>query len=389
MKIAHIVSTYPPYYGGMGNVVFEMASRLNERGHFIEVFTPEYKRNNQNAEETKALEDREDFGRRLSAPVTYGNAAFLPSLAHELDQFDLVHLHYPFFGTAKLVSRWKKRNPQKPLVITYHMDTRGTGLKGLLFKTYANYVMPNILKSADRLIASSFDYIEHSDAKKVYSETKEKWIELPFGVDINRFQPREKPEILFERYGLDPEIPTIIFVGGMDSAHYFKGVPILLEAIARCKNEDMIVQVVLVGEGNLRQEFELQSKILGLGEIIKFVGIVSYDELPLHYAMGDVCVLPSTTQGEAFGMVLIEAMSCGVPVLTSDLPGVRTIGVQGGDVFTPGDPTDLAEAIIGFFGPEVDHETAQNKARKVVEEKYNWTPIVDHLEQQYQKLIAG
>ena len=154
MKIAHLVSTYPPYYGGMGNTVFEMASGLVQRGHEVAVFTPdayEHKELKPAAAEpekahTDSLDAQIDFARRLKPSFRYGNAARIPQVREELEGFDLVHLHYPFFGTANLVRKWKLAHPRKPLVITYHMDTRAPGWKGLLFRYYAHYWMPKILK---------------------------------------------------------------------------------------------------------------------------------------------------------------------------------------------------------------------------------------------------
>lgn len=388
MKIAHIVSTYPPYYGGMGNVVFEIASRLSLRGHTVEVFTPEYKKGTTSESEKNTFAEREDFARRLKAPITYGNAAYMPSLQKELDSFDLVHLHYPFFGSASLVAHWKKRNPHKPLVITYHMDTRGGGFKGLFFKLYTRWVMPRIMAQADLLIASSIDYLESSDAGELYHNAKQKWVEIPFGVDTFRFTPREKPLFLFERYSLDPELPTVVFVGGMDSAHYFKGIPVLLEALLRCKNASCSVQAVLVGDGNLRSEFEFQARGMGLGSLVCFAGKVSYEELPHHYAMGDMSVLPSTTRGEAFGTVILEAFAAGLPVIASDLPGVRTLALQAGDVSTPGNSSELAEGLINFFSEKEKMNMLQQKAREVAVQIYTWDRVIDRLESEYQKLFV-
>jgi glycosyltransferase involved in cell wall biosynthesis len=73
----------------------------------------------------------------------------------------------------------------------------------------------------------------------------------------------------------------------------------------------------------LRPSFERMARQTGLGQIVHFVGRVPDDLLPKYYALGDVLVLPSTTAGEAFGMVILEAMATGVPVVASDLPGVR------------------------------------------------------------------
>ena len=142
MKIAHIVCTYPPYYGGMGNSVFKMASALSKLGYEVEVFTPHYYEEKEiRSEEAppartheEPLQEQIETVTRLTPDIQYGNAARMPQIGRELDDFDLVHLHYPFFGTANLVRKWKLRNPDKPLVITYHMDTRGTGWIGLAFK---------------------------------------------------------------------------------------------------------------------------------------------------------------------------------------------------------------------------------------------------------------
>lgn len=384
MKIAHIVSTYPPYYGGMGTVVFEMASRLSLRGHEVQVFTPNYSRD-------AVEEDRHviaQYARRLKPAFQYGNAAYVPQLSRELDDFDIVHLHYPFFGVGTMVARWKKRNPHKKLVITYHMDTRATGLKGLFFKWYTKVMMPTILREADRIFVSSFDYAYTSDVRDIFSKHKEKWREIPFGVDSERFYPRQKPSELFERYALDENIPTVVFVGGMDAPHFFKGVPVLLEALARVRREGIELQGVLVGEGELKEGFENLARGMGVSDVVRFVGRVDHDELPLHYAMGDICVLPSTTRGEAFGMVLLEAAASGVPVLASDLPGVRTIALEVGDVCTTGSSLDFARALSGFFEGEVERSVAKDRARRIVEEKYTWDSIIDQIDNEYRSLVA-
>ncbi len=383
MRIAHIVSTYPPYYGGMGNVVFETIKELSARGHEVRVYTPMY-----GTEEDYGgqIEQQEEVVKRTKAPVTFGNAAYMPSIGRELDNMDIVHLHYPFFGTANLVRKWKRRNPDKKLVITYHMDNRAKGMKGLFFKYYATFWLPKVLQSADRLIGSSIDYIEASDAVKLYYENKNKWIGLPFGVDIERFKPRQKPESLFSRHKLDIDISTLVFVGGMDEAHYFKGVQILLEAVLLLKKNSIGVQAILVGDGNMRERYELLTKGFGISDRVVFAGRVSDEELPYYYTMGDVTVLPSLNRGEAFGMVLLESMACGVPVIASDLPGVRTVAQDGGMVVPPGDSKELAFAIAAFLKEKPDHMGGM--VRQIVEEKYSWGVVVDELERVYKELVG-
>ncbi len=395
MKIAHIVCRYPPYYSGMGNAVFSMASGLAQLGHEVEVFTPQYyepqevKSKDAPVEETHApeLQEQIDYATRLEPSLQYGNAARLHQVRNELDEFDLVHLHYPFFGTANLVRKWKLANPDKPLVITYHMDTRAPGWKGLIFKLYAHYWMPKILSVADRLIATSFDFIEASDAREIYQKTKEKWVELPLGVDINRFSPQPKPTDILAELGFSPDVPTLLFVGGMDQAHYFKGIPVLLEAINLLKNSHVATQTVFVGDGDLRETFEQQAGVWGLQKEVRFVRTVSDEELPLFYNLADLLVLPSINRGEAFGMVLLEAFASGVPVIATDMPGVRTVAQAAGTVTLPNDTQGLAQAIAEYVSKDTDRSAWKKKARAVAEERYAWERIVEGLDNIYQGLV--
>lgn len=395
MKIAHIVCRFPPYYSGMGTVVFETAVELAKRGHSVEVITPDYYEEQEikpvEAEiektHTPNLQKDIDFVKRLEPTITYGNAARLPNLDAELEQFDIVHLHYPFFGTANLVRRWKKKNPHKPLVITYHMDTRASGLIGLFFKLYATYYLPKILTVADKIIASSFDYARVSDAAKLFSNNPNKWVELPFGVDTKRFYPAPIDPNFIVSQGLNPELPTVLFVGGMDQAHFFKGIMVLLEALLLAKNTGKPVQAILVGDGELRADYELKAQGLGVAELVVFAGRVSDQDLPTYYQNADLVILPSTTVGEAFGMVLLEAYASGVPVVASDLPGVRTVAAEAGTIFTPGNPQELCRILCEYFGPEVDHAAWRSAARAVAENKFSWPFIVGQLEKIYSDLL--
>lgn len=394
MKVAHIVCTYPPYYAGMGNVVFQTVSHLAELGHEVEVLTPDYypaeeiKSGTERSEEVheEKTQEKIDYATRLKPALQYGNAAYIPQIQNELDRFDLVHLHYPFFGVANLIRKWKSRNPKKPLVITYHMDTRAPSWKGLFFKYYGKFWMPRILRPADKLIVSSFDYLEKSDAGFLYKENPNQWLELPFGVDLEKFQPRERLEALMNQHQLSSDFPIILFVGGMDAAHYFKGVPVLVSALRFLKDNNTPIQCVFVGEGSLREDFETQTKFVGLEKFVRFAGKVSDEELPYYYNLSDLFILPSTNQGEAFGMVLLEAMASGVPVVATDLPGVRTVARDAGAVVKPNDPGELANAILEFFSDRDRTADWQARARQTAEGKYNWGKIVSRLSDVYEEL---
>lgn len=399
MRIAQIVCTYPPYHGGMGNAVYELGSGLADLGHYVEVITPEYfpeeELEEKKPEEAGSIQKQKNVEKelnvvanRLTPKLQHGNAAYIPQVQEELAGFDLVHLHYPFYGVANLVRKWKLQNPDKPLVITYHMDNRAPGVLGLYFKYYAKYWMPKILAVADIIITTSFDYIKSSRASELYLKNPKKWLELPLGVNCERFAVRPKQEALFRRHNLDINKKTILFVGGMDQAHHFKGVKVLLEALFLLKQNGTPVQAILVGDGENREQYELQVKGLGLEKTVKFAGQVGYDQLPYYYNLADLFVLPSINQSEAFGMVLLEAMASGVPVVASELPGVRTVAEDGGIVVKPNNPLALASAIVDFFNDkEVDMDKFRSNIRTVAEIKYSWESVVEKLDAIYQQLV--
>ncbi len=375
MRIAQIVCTFPPYYGGMGNSAYELSAGLIARGHDVTVYTPEYGGHKP---------ENFEFAKYIKPKLSYGNAARLSGIQKELADFDVLHLHYPFFGTAGIARKWKLKHPEKTLVITYHMDPRAPSWKGLVFAMYAKIWMPRILRAADAIIGSTFDYIENSDARKIFLENKNKWHEIPFGVDIQRFAPREKPIELFVQHDLNIQNPTVLFVGGMDIAHTFKGISILLQAIKRVRETIPNIQLVLVGDGEERHNFEMLARGMGLAKCVRFVGRASNEELPFYYNMADVFVLPSIHQGEAFGMVLLEAFSSAVPVVASDIPGVRTVAERAGTTVERKNPRALAEAIIDYFSLSIEDQNALKKqARKVVEEKFSWDQVVTEHEKLY------
>ena len=127
MKIAILTSTFPPYAGGIGNVATANALELVKLGHQVTIFTPEYQKV---AEEVHNLSIK-----RIKPLFKYGNAACLPKIVKLLKGYDIIHLHYPFFGVAEILwlrSRKLKINHSK-LIIHYHMDVVGSGFLKKIF----------------------------------------------------------------------------------------------------------------------------------------------------------------------------------------------------------------------------------------------------------------
>ncbi|MEK7545633.1 MAG: glycosyltransferase family 4 protein [Patescibacteria group bacterium] len=341
MRVAVVASTYPPYRGGMGNAAASHVEALKSAGHDVVVFAP---------------------GVNLRPLFRVGNSACAPQLLWKLRGFDVVELHYPFFGGAEWVWLWKKMFGRRArLAVMYHMDAVGTGFAGAVFRLYRRLFLRTILASADVILTASRDYLASSQAASFKDDARVH--ETPFGVDTERFVPgpdAPKGE------------PTVLFVGGLDRAHYFKGVTVLLEAFAKTVARVPGARLLVAGDGDMRTDYEARAKALGIEGRVKFLGRVPDAELPSLYRSAAVHVLPSIDRSEAFGIVTLEAMASGVPSVVSDLPGVRSVIEPGvtGLLAPPSDPEKLVEAIGSLFDNQSRSAAMGRAARDRAERLY-------------------
>jgi len=379
MKIAHVVSTFPPYRGGMGNAAYNLCGSLSDLGHDITALVPKHKR--------KEISLQSSFRiKRLPSLIWYGNAALTVGLTISLFKYEIVHMHYPFFGgcLAILVNKFLRRKKIK-FIFHYHMDLVGRGFKRKIFQIYEQIYLRKFLHLSDKIVVSSQDYLEVSKIASYYKKHPEKFAIVPNGVDVETFRPAKKNHYLLEKYGLK-EKKVLLFVGALDSAHYFKGVNYLISAFKELKRDDC--KLIIVGEGNLRQIYEELVESFNLSDRVIFTGYVPDEDLVRHYNLSDILILPSVDASEAFGMVLVEAMACAKPVIASRLPGVRSLvdSRLNGLSFNPKDiPMMVARINELLDDPELCFEFGQN-GREKVETHYSWPVIASKLEEVYKSI---
>lgn len=373
MKIAHIISTFPPYKGGMGNSVYYSAREMARLGHQNIIFTPAY---NQTLPSHEILEKNLEVI-RLSSVFSFGNAAVLLQLIWKIRGFDIVHLHYPFFGSGEMVMLGLLFTRAK-FMLHYHMDTVGEGIKGFVFKLYAFFFLPIVIRSARLITCASIDYVKHSEIKDYYNAHKAKFVQIPFGVDSTQFSPGKKSVV-----------PTLLFVGGLDRQHNFKGVEQLIKAFAKVSSVQNDSKLIIVGKGDLEEYYQDQIRSFKLESRISILNSVSDLELADLFKTAWATVLPSTTRAEAFGLVLLESLASGTAVIASNLAGVRNVFRNGqqGFLVRPGDVDDLAEKIKKIL---VDENTARRMGeagRKWVETQFSWKKFSQRLEAAYCRVL--
>jgi glycosyltransferase involved in cell wall biosynthesis len=368
LRIAHVTATFPPYQGGTGNVCFHNARVLAERGHDVHVYTATWP--------GEADDPPGVTVHRLRPLIRVGNAPVLPQLAR-LRAVDLVHLHFPFYSGGALVAL-----SGVPYVVAYHQDVQLDGWIGRVAALHDRTVGRFVLRRAARLCPTSLDYLRHSAISELGESLSRRVVPIPNGVDPCHFRPGAIDREVRRRHGLPERGVVALFVGAMDQAHHFKGVPTFLRALAGLAD----VSAILVGAGELVPSYQRLAVDLGLGGRVVFAGRVDKDILPVYYRSSDLLVLPSETAGEAFGMVLLEAMACGRPVIASDLPGVRGVVSHGCDglLVPPRNVAALSAAIATIARMPAEARMGMGLAgRAKVERDYNWGRIGDLWESLY------
>lgn len=358
-RIAIVTATFPPYRGGMGRVAQLDAEQLSAAGFDVHVYAPRVYERSSDGYTTHALRPW----------LSYGNGSFVPGVMTLLKRYPLVLLHYPFFGGAEPLAIVKRGWGGK-LALTYHMDVVGRGALRAAMAFHTRFVMPSIVRSADKVIVTSRDYIEHSFAAPLVKERPGAFAVVPPSVDMEHFSPGATDMAVCDRFSVDPRMPAVMFTGGLDRAHYFKGLSGLIRAMASKPLEG--VQLIVAGEGGLRERYVKEAEEAGIAGRANFVGAVTDDELPCLLRRADVFAFPSVDRSEAFGIAALEALASGVPVVASDLPGVRTVVRDGvnGFVVPPGDSVALAERLARILGDAELRARMGEAARKIAVAEY-------------------
>jgi len=382
LRIAHLTATFPPYPGGAGNTAYRFARGQAERGHHVEVFTA--------SAEGEAPDPGAAIVHRIDPVMAIGNAPLIPGLAR-LDTFDVVHLHYPFiFGSElTLLGRVSRRRRGAALIVHYKNRLLGKGPRRLMFETYERTVAPALIRAADRILVLSEDHARSVPyLARALESTPERLIVIPNGVDTDAFSPGPDRSGLRERLGIAGDAVVAAFVATLDRAHHFKRLDVAIEALARTRSRDL--HLLVAGGGELLEGFRAAAAAAGVGARVHFLGRVPHGELPDVLRASDLFVL-TTEPPESFGIVLIEAMACGLPAVATDYPGVRAVVDEGTGALIPaGDSAAAAEALDRMVDAGADgRERLGEAGRRKAEELWAWPALLERMEGAYAEAIAA
>jgi len=374
MKILIVLTYYQPYTSGLTIYAVRQAQALASLGHQVTVLTSQYDRSLPKSEEMAGV-------RILRVPVILkiSKGVLMPQLPIRawqlIGEADVVNLHVPQFDASILAVIAKLRN--KPLVMTYHCDIKmPSGWINKIAGWISGFSHRNSARLADVIVHNTRDFAEHSD---FLEEFLDKLVVIQPPVWLPQVE-KSDIEVFCEKFRIKDQGPIIGMVSRLASE---KGVEYLVEAMPAVLQTFPESRVIFAGEyqhvpGESAYREKIHPLIEKLEERWRFLGVLSDLELTAFLTLCDVLVLPSINSTESFGMVQVEAMTCGTPVVATDLPGVRQ-PVQStgmGRIVPPMDGLALAQGIVEVIrmknelDPSVIGELENQYAPKTVAQAY-------------------
>lgn len=341
MKILIAASYYPPAIGGLERYAAEMAKVAQKANYEVVVIC---------SGETKAITKEVSAGvsiyriptafKLLNTPINLRWYRMIKDILVD-EAPDIINVHMPVPYLSDLVILASKRIPS---IVTYHSGSmkKRNFVADKLIDIYERFLLPIVLRKADRVICSS-EFVRHTFLKKYLSKS----VSISPGVDISEFTRRS----------VDPIDNKVIFIGNF--SYGWKGLEYLIDAIKILP----LTHLVVVGHGD---PVESPRTV--------FLGMLRGRELVREIQSSKILVLPSVSNSESFGMVLIEAMACGVPVIGSNVGGIPdTIRDQeDGLLVEPRSVGSLAAAITQIIDDPLLATRLSEAAYEKVVNHYTW-----------------
>lgn len=388
MKILMLSWEYPPrVVGGIARVVHDLSHRLISDGHEVTVVT--YKDGNvPYFEDDDGVQVYRVDNFMISSnnfidwvmQLNFNMIAKAGEIIAEKGNFDVIHAHDWLVAYAGKTLKYAYNTP---LVSTIHATEAGrnSGIRDEQQK-YINDTEWMLTYESSEVIVNS-NYMKN-ELQRLFGLPYEKINVVPNGVNLNLFNNIEKDYDFRRRFAMDNE-KIILFIGRLV---YEKGIQTLIAAMPKILANYHDSKLIVAGKGGMIDELKAQVNALGLGNKVYFTGYLASKDVQRMYKCADISVFPSTY--EPFGIVALEAMLSGTPVVVSDVGGLNEIvehGVNGMKSYA-GNPNSLADSILTLLYDQKLCDTVTKNAKLKVKTEYNWTKIAQDTHLAYQKAIC-
>lgn len=370
LKILEVNKAYYPHIGGIETLVKQYSEELGQFDAQVRTLVCCDNRGGSIRERVNGVPiiRAANLGTFSSCPIS---TQFIKQFRRMSHKADVVHIHMPFplADFATLLSGYKGK-----VALSWHSDI--VKQKKLLF--FYKPLLKYLLNRADVIFVATEGHIDGSDFLYEY---RDKCRILPYGITVEDYLGIERKPVLTEKL-TDKNNVKVFFTGRLV---YYKGVDVLLRAFTKVKNCELFI----AGTGELETKLKAYTKKYNMEDRVHFLGFLPDDELKQAYADCDIFVLPSVVKSEAFGIVQLEAMVYGKPVINTKLPsGVPCVSLDGetGITVPPSDPKILANAINRLAEDKPLREKFGKNAAERVAAEFNEGDIIRKL---YEYLSEG
>jgi D-inositol-3-phosphate glycosyltransferase len=376
--------------GGMSVYIRELARELGKKGHTVDIYTrvhdPADPRMEDLAEGVRLIHLKAGREARIQKMDVYFS---LPEFTFNLENFwrddnlkyDIVFTHY---WMSALVGKYLWETQRIPYITMYHTLGAvknaigiGEGEPELRIESERETI-----RDCQRIIVTTER--EKSDLVHYYYANPEKIGVVPCGVNLELFKPLDKIDA-GQKLGLTTE-KVMLFVGRIDP---LKGIDKLIKTIPLLKNQGKMKLVVVGGDENSQVELEGLKKLadeLDISDLVDFRGLVKQEQLPYFYSAADVCVVPSYY--ESFGLVPLESLACGTPVVATDVGDLKHIIKPGenGYIVKDNSPEKLAHAIT-FVLDNLASDNATRMTIRASVSPWAWASIAEKVAAEIQTAL--
>ncbi len=376
--------------GGMNVYIRELAQELGRRGHIVDIYTrahqPEHGQIINMGTNVRLIHLETGCGEEIPKIAFYSYVQRFICGAENFRNsadlhYDLLHSHYWLSGLAgKHLHLWW----HIPHVIMFHTlgavkNSIGIGEEETDLRIESER---EVVTACERIIAATSK--EKEDLIQYYGAFPRNISIIPCGVNLDLFKPVDKGTARNE-LGLDHQ-KIILFVGRLEP---LKGLEQLLKALSQTADEATPRLIIIGGDEHSQTEVQALQNMaveLHVQDKVSFFGSVIQNRLPLLYSAADICVIPSYY--ESFGMVALESLACGTPVVATNVGDMRNIirHDDAGYVLEDNSPHDLAEKIFDILYRR-ENRAKDIKTRRSLMTEYNWSKIADRILREYECVL--
>ena len=382
-RLCIVTHTYLPHVGGIERVVYEQSKRLSAKG-----FEPFIVTSRMNTDKSYIMEgiqvhcyDSLNLAFDLGIPYAVPNISSLSTFIKSVQSSNIIHVHGHPYLSSLFAARIAKRYG-KPVILTQHNTfiEYESSIWEYAERFNDTVVGKQVLKTTDKIITVSNatkDYVLSlgADPKKIRV--------LHNGVDVDRFKPvPELREKIRKKLDIPQNAKVVLSVRRLV---YKNGIDTLIKCAKTAINDNAQLIFLVVGTGPDFEAVKTKVNQMGISERCKLVGFVSDTDLPAYYNAADLFVLPSKS-GEGLPLVGLEAMSCGLPVVATNVGGISEVMVENcGRLVPPDSPGALAGAVLEFT--RRDLSPLRRQLRAIAVEKFSWDSNVERLVKIYEEFI--